>query len=1264
MRHNMSGWRSPLLYLGILVIVVATAALVVPPFVDWTRFRADIESYGRRFTGRDVRVDGIIDVRLFPWPVVIMKDIHIANPPGAQTGDLMLAGRIEARLALAPLLSGRMEVEQISIENPVFGLERLAAGGATWQLAPKLELTDYVSAENIAVAGITISRATVFVGDGRRGGLAQLDDVNAELSAPSLDGPWRLNGVASYHGQPIGVSVSTGKYRAGEPLKVGLRVSPVEQSGVVYSFDGEVGGDRADAISGTLKLTPAQTSSGKADAEIDLKPLVFSSAVKVHDDTVEFDKIEVFPARVLDAANLLTGKAVVRLGSAIVIDADLAAAKLDVDAVTGARGRALLYSPSSLEVVAAAQNLLPGNLVGNVKLEIKTLVIAGATLDGARLDATISRQQLTIKRLETLLPGQTKFGFSGSFVSGETGPQLIGDIDLDSLAIRDLATWAVPARARDIAAVWSGARGRLALRAKADLSALAIRLTDIAGELDGAHLGGSLRLAGGAIPSAAIRLDAERLDIDRYAPDGLTLASEETDPFLASVDLIAHSMGFGDFRLSANVARLRLNGVDAEDIAIDMGANEDGIEFRTVDVGNVAGARLDMTGLLHFPDEAVAGSINAKITASDPAGLFRLLGLAGRGDAATIYDRLAALSPLNIEVVGEATADGDLTTSNLKVNGVFGNTALAFNGRFEGNAARWQDGDVHVSAEADDPSSAAVLGLLGFESRASEDAAARLTLSSTGTYGRGLATTLEASAYGARAQFVGALAQGARGPRLSGRLAVLAERAALLYQALGVPAGELSPMAQVLSGEGGFAAEGGRLALEDLKGTMAGISYSGQATADLSGEAPQVGLRLDLGRLSAPWLLDALILPHDSKPHDITTRFPDQFSLPAAIDARLRIDTLDLMPGLALSPASLDLAASDARVDIKARGRSNGEGELALELSAVPGEAGARIAGGIAGQVPLGPVFQESDGTRVITGTSDISLSFAGEGRSPQGLATAATASGSYKLAAGVLGKISPVAFARDLEAASKPEDVDRLIRDSLSSGDMAFSGGEGTLTLDKGVLLASPLAIVAEAAKGELQILFEPAEGKVDIAVTLFLERPAGVPAFEIAYAGHPFALERSSDTQALKSDLVVKVLNESIRQLEELQRREREMREEEEQFKRQQEAKEQTRKEVNRKTDQIKAWQRLRLNREGADLLPAKDNAQTVIEAVGVPVPKTKPPVPEDFNAMLVEQPGVEALPPSRNTSPPKSLFNFPGEPINPPQPVRRERVPASER
>jgi uncharacterized protein involved in outer membrane biogenesis len=76
----MSAWKSPLLFLGFVLIAVAAAALFAPLFVDWNTYRAEFEDYGRKVTGRDVTIAGAIEARLFPWPVLVLNDVRVANP--------------------------------------------------------------------------------------------------------------------------------------------------------------------------------------------------------------------------------------------------------------------------------------------------------------------------------------------------------------------------------------------------------------------------------------------------------------------------------------------------------------------------------------------------------------------------------------------------------------------------------------------------------------------------------------------------------------------------------------------------------------------------------------------------------------------------------------------------------------------------------------------------------------------------------------------------------------------------------------------------------------------------------------------------------------------------------------------------------------------------------------------------------------------------------------------------------------------------------
>jgi hypothetical protein len=81
--------------------------------------------------------------------------------------------------------------------------------------------------------------------------------------------------------------------------------------------------------------------------------------------------------------------------------------------------------------------------------------------------------------------------------------------------------WAMPDRKRAIEQVWSGTRGRLTLDAKVDLAGRGVRLSEIDATLDEAHLTGSLSARVGPDAELALRIDADRLDLDRYLPRGL-----------------------------------------------------------------------------------------------------------------------------------------------------------------------------------------------------------------------------------------------------------------------------------------------------------------------------------------------------------------------------------------------------------------------------------------------------------------------------------------------------------------------------------------------------------------------------------------------------------------------------------------------------------------------------------------------------------------------------------------------------------------------
>ena len=83
--------RSPLLIIGVLLVIALFTALIGPYFVDWSQYRADIEKYGREITGRDVSVDGVIDISLLPLPNISLGNVSVANAQGAHADKFLTA---------------------------------------------------------------------------------------------------------------------------------------------------------------------------------------------------------------------------------------------------------------------------------------------------------------------------------------------------------------------------------------------------------------------------------------------------------------------------------------------------------------------------------------------------------------------------------------------------------------------------------------------------------------------------------------------------------------------------------------------------------------------------------------------------------------------------------------------------------------------------------------------------------------------------------------------------------------------------------------------------------------------------------------------------------------------------------------------------------------------------------------------------------------------------------------------------------------------
>jgi hypothetical protein len=161
---SMKVWRSPVLYFGVLLVVAVIGLLLAPVVVDWNGYRSDLESYGRKLTGRAVTVEGDISVRLFPWPRLTAEKVTIANPPGLTDPHFATAERIPIRMTLAGLVQGGIDVESIEVEQPAVMLERRATGEGTWVFTPSAGLINSDILSRVKLDQVIYERTWVHVG--------------------------------------------------------------------------------------------------------------------------------------------------------------------------------------------------------------------------------------------------------------------------------------------------------------------------------------------------------------------------------------------------------------------------------------------------------------------------------------------------------------------------------------------------------------------------------------------------------------------------------------------------------------------------------------------------------------------------------------------------------------------------------------------------------------------------------------------------------------------------------------------------------------------------------------------------------------------------------------------------------------------------------------------------------------------------------------------------------------------------------------------
>ena len=190
-----------------VLAVVAVLLVIFVLIFDWNWFRGPLARYASRQTGREVRIDGNLDMHVFSLhPRATIAGLKVSNPNWAPAGDTAQVPKLFVQVALWPLLRGDFVWEKVVAQSPNISFLRDKQGRATWEFGK-------TSAENAKPLDIPpirqflISNGAIHIQDDLRhmvfdGTLAANENADVKGNAFQMVG----NGTLNKHAFKMNVS--------------------------------------------------------------------------------------------------------------------------------------------------------------------------------------------------------------------------------------------------------------------------------------------------------------------------------------------------------------------------------------------------------------------------------------------------------------------------------------------------------------------------------------------------------------------------------------------------------------------------------------------------------------------------------------------------------------------------------------------------------------------------------------------------------------------------------------------------------------------------------------------------------------------------------------------------------------------------------------------------------------------------------------------------------------------------------------------------
>jgi uncharacterized protein involved in outer membrane biogenesis len=579
--------------IGALLVVLVAALLIIPSLIDWNGYKTEVSQAVREAIGRELDLAGDLSMSLIPSPSLSAKDVSLGNVPGAQDTDMLSIDEVRVSVALMPLLTGNVQVTEVSLINPVIAIETFEDGSNNLVFDPEKAVrsgpdagvistpggeaetapvpadngqgatdstvsTDSDFASTIQIDRLEIENATIIYRS--PGSEERIEGLTLGVSAETLNGPMEGEGYVFYRGIPLTFAMNVGQISQTAPFPVSLKLGIDEVDGGVTvagrvdlstdnpGFDGEIDGNFDDLREAALRIAGDNANIPDIAAKpLDLGGHITANAksVTLNDLSIRFGETRGSGAIAIDQEPSLNADVALRFNQ-LDLDSILVLADMGSTSASPASSDASSASEASSDAAGGAQSIpsqssvkkngaanapaIPADLKASIDFEVETLIYNQTPVHNARINAAIANSKITLNEVSAGLPGGTDVSVFGS-ISGNT-PDLSAALSYEvaSENIRAVMRWL----GVDVDGIRADRLRRFSLTGGIKGTSEQLNISDLDLRVDDTAIRGAVvaNLGGSGLPALGIGLKLDRINLDQYiaaAPDAEVSVSSISD---------------------------------------------------------------------------------------------------------------------------------------------------------------------------------------------------------------------------------------------------------------------------------------------------------------------------------------------------------------------------------------------------------------------------------------------------------------------------------------------------------------------------------------------------------------------------------------------------------------------------------------------------------------------------------------------------------------------------------------------------------------